>query len=137
MECDLGKVYALRRAFARGTNQSHPDVLVSGSTVILNGNNTSRYSYPLVYIVVVSYSLFRCSIEHLFSKKQALPISGAHLSEFCGNAVPFAVIACADVLFALSGLFNTTLFMVTRPRLIPRNSSRCVHLIHTAVSPRE
>ncbi|KIM61799.1 hypothetical protein SCLCIDRAFT_855764 [Scleroderma citrinum Foug A] len=43
---------------------------------------------PLVYIVVV------------------LPISGARFSALRGNAVPFPVIASADVLFALSGLFG-------------------------------
>ena len=73
MECDLGKVYALRRAFARGTNQSHPDVLVSGSTVILNGNNTSRYSYPLVYIVVVSYLCFAVQLSICSARDRRYP----------------------------------------------------------------
>ena len=35
MDGDLGKVCALRCAFAGGTNQSHTDVLVSGSAVTL------------------------------------------------------------------------------------------------------
>ena len=57
-----------------------------------------------------------------------LPISGARFSALRGNAVPFPVIASADVLFALSGLFNVVLFALTRPSLIPRNRPHGAHL---------
>lgn len=63
------------------------------------------FFYPLVYIIVV------------------LPISAARFSEFSGHAVPFAVTAFADTLFASSGLFDTILYASTRPRLMPRRPS--------------
>ena len=56
-----------------------------------------------------------------------LPISGARFSALRGNAVPFAVIASTDALFALSGLFNMVIFALTRPGLIPRNRSCATH----------
>ncbi|KIK12950.1 hypothetical protein PISMIDRAFT_18340 [Pisolithus microcarpus 441] len=52
-----------------------------------------------------------------------LPISAARFSEFSGRAVPFAVTAFADTLFASSGLFDTILYASTRPRLMPRRPS--------------
>ncbi|KAI6153685.1 hypothetical protein BKA82DRAFT_4092828 [Pisolithus tinctorius] len=61
--------------------------------------------YPLVYIIIV------------------LPISAARFSEFRGQDVPFAVTAFADTLFASSGLFNTILYALTRPGLMPRRPS--------------
>jgi len=58
-----------------------------------------------------------------------LPISGARFSALRGNAVPFAVIASTDALFALSGLFNVVLFALTRPGLIPRNRWCAAHSV--------
>ena len=48
----------------------------------------------------------------------------ARFSTFKGINVPFAVTAVADALFASSGLFNTILFALTRPRLMPRTRPR-------------
>ncbi|KAI6119804.1 hypothetical protein F5141DRAFT_35339 [Pisolithus sp. B1] len=64
------------------------------------------FFYPLVYIIVV------------------LPISAARFSEFRGHNVPFAVTAFADTLFASCGLFDTILYALTRPRLMPRRPSQ-------------
>ncbi|EGO05201.1 hypothetical protein SERLA73DRAFT_174199 [Serpula lacrymans var. lacrymans S7.3] len=60
--------------------------------------------YPAVYIITV------------------LPIAAARFSEFHSNNVPFGVTAFADSLFASSGLFNTILYALTRPKLLPRRS---------------
>ncbi|KAI6047732.1 hypothetical protein EDC04DRAFT_2556091 [Pisolithus marmoratus] len=67
---------------------------------------TQLFFYPLVYIIVV------------------LPISAARFSQFKGHYVPFAVTAFADTLFASCGLFDTILYAVTRPRLMPRRPSQ-------------
>ena len=61
---------------------------------------------------------------YLLNKQQVLPISAARFSAFRGHTVPFAVTAFADTLFASSGLFNTILFALTRPRLMPQRRLR-------------
>ncbi|KAG0708745.1 hypothetical protein DFH29DRAFT_888819 [Suillus ampliporus] len=67
--------------------------------------------YPAVYIITV------------------LPITAARFTEFHSNDVPWAVTAWADTLLLLSGFFNTILYTLTRPKLLPhsrRSRSRVV-----------
>ncbi|KAI6119803.1 hypothetical protein EV401DRAFT_1471348 [Pisolithus croceorrhizus] len=74
-------------------------------TLAENVKATQMLFYPLVYIIIV------------------LPISAARFSQFWGHNVPYAVTTFADILFTLSGLFDTILYALTRPRLMPRRSS--------------
>ncbi|KAH7928512.1 hypothetical protein BV22DRAFT_199840 [Leucogyrophana mollusca] len=62
--------------------------------------------YPAVYVITV------------------LPIAAARFSQFHNHDVPFAVTAFADTLFASSGLFNVTLYALTRPKLLPQRHRR-------------
>ncbi|KAI6002223.1 hypothetical protein F5J12DRAFT_224173 [Pisolithus orientalis] len=62
--------------------------------------------YPLVYIILV------------------LPISAARFSKFMGHDVPFPVTGFAATLYASSGLINTILYTLTRPKLMPRRPSQ-------------
>ncbi|KAI6108428.1 hypothetical protein EDD16DRAFT_81346 [Pisolithus croceorrhizus] len=73
-------------------------------TLAENVKATQMLFYPLVYIIVV------------------LPISAARFSRFAGHNVPYAVTTFADILFTLSGLFDTILYALTRPRVMPRRS---------------
>ncbi|KAI6151347.1 hypothetical protein EDD17DRAFT_1149644 [Pisolithus thermaeus] len=63
---------------------------------------TQMLFYPLVYIIVV------------------LPISASRFSQFRGHDVSYAVLTFTDTLFELSGLFDTILYALTRPRLMSR-----------------
>ncbi|KAG2044967.1 hypothetical protein BDR03DRAFT_976861 [Suillus americanus] len=68
-------------------------------------------SYPAVYIVTV------------------LPITAARFTQFHTQKVPWGVTAWADTLLLLSGFFNTILYTLTRPKLLPhrrRSHSRVV-----------
>lgn len=58
--------------------------------------------YPAVYIVTV------------------LPITAARFTQFQTQSVPWGVTAWADTLLLLSGFFNTILYTLTRPKLLPR-----------------
>ncbi|KAG1800927.1 uncharacterized protein HD556DRAFT_1340791 [Suillus plorans] len=58
--------------------------------------------YPAVYIITV------------------LPITAARFTEFHTGKVPWGVTAWADTLLLLSGFFNTILYTLTRPKLLPR-----------------
>ncbi|KAG1784074.1 hypothetical protein EV702DRAFT_1191079 [Suillus placidus] len=58
--------------------------------------------YPAVYIVTV------------------LPITAARFTQFHTQKVPWGVTAWADTLLLLSGFFNTILYTLTRPKLLPR-----------------
>ncbi|KAG1875641.1 hypothetical protein DFJ58DRAFT_694934 [Suillus subalutaceus] len=67
--------------------------------------------YPAVYIVTV------------------LPITAARFTQFHTQKVPWGVTAWADTLLLLSGFFNTILYTLTRPKLLPhrrRSPSRVV-----------
>lgn len=67
--------------------------------------------YPAVYIVTV------------------LPITAARFTQFHTQKVPWGVTAWADTLLLLSGFFNTILYTLTRPKLLPhrrRSHSRVV-----------
>ncbi|KAK0441925.1 hypothetical protein EV421DRAFT_1711187 [Armillaria borealis] len=57
--------------------------------------------YPAVYIVTV------------------IPISVVRWCTFSGTNVPFAATAFSSVCFACSGIFNTILFTLTRPGVVP------------------
>ncbi|OAX44174.1 hypothetical protein K503DRAFT_679309 [Rhizopogon vinicolor AM-OR11-026] len=60
--------------------------------------------YPAVYIITV------------------LPITAARFTEFKTDNVPWAVTAWAETLLILSGFFNTILYTLTRPKLLPQRS---------------
>ncbi|OJA16219.1 hypothetical protein AZE42_00100 [Rhizopogon vesiculosus] len=60
--------------------------------------------YPAVYIITV------------------LPITAARFTQFKTDNVPWAVTAWADTLLILSGFFNTILYTLTRPKLLPQRS---------------
>ncbi|KAG2350245.1 hypothetical protein BDR05DRAFT_954341 [Suillus weaverae] len=67
--------------------------------------------YPAVYIVTV------------------LPITAARFTQFHTQKVPWGVTAWADTLLLLSGFFNTILYTLTRPKLLPhrrRSPSRVI-----------
>lgn len=51
-----------------------------------------------------------------------LPITAARFTEFNTGNVPWAVTAWADTLLLLSGFFNTILYTLTRPKLLPQRS---------------
>ncbi|KAG1749879.1 uncharacterized protein EDB91DRAFT_770404 [Suillus paluster] len=59
--------------------------------------------YPAVYIITV------------------LPITAARFTQFHSNDVPWPVTAWADTLLLLSGFFNTILYTLTRPKLLPHS----------------
>lgn len=50
--------------------------------------------------------------------------------------MPYAVTVFADTLFSSSGLFNTALFVLTRPNLMPRNPNPVYRPQSTPLVPR-
>ncbi|KAJ8591501.1 hypothetical protein M405DRAFT_788739 [Rhizopogon salebrosus TDB-379] len=60
--------------------------------------------YPAVYLITV------------------LPITAARFTQFNRGNVPWSVTAWADTLLLLSGFFNTILYTLTRPKLLPQRS---------------
>ncbi|KAG7448091.1 uncharacterized protein BT62DRAFT_891013 [Guyanagaster necrorhizus] len=73
------------------------------SSAARHSNDIARYMlfYPAVYIVTV------------------IPISVVRWCAFSGTYVPFAATAFSSVCFACSGIFNTILFTITRPGVVP------------------
>jgi len=61
---------------------------------------------------------------YLLTFRQVLPITAARFTQFHTNNVPWAVTAWADTLLLLSGFFNTILYTLTRPRLLPRSRQK-------------
>lgn len=75
-------------------------------------------SYPAVYIVTVGGVTHQLGYHLIF--RQVLPITAARFTQFQTNKVPWGVTAWADTLLLLSGFFNTILYTLTRPKLLPR-----------------
>ncbi|KAG2154727.1 hypothetical protein DEU56DRAFT_770034 [Suillus clintonianus] len=74
--------------------------------------------YPAVYIITV------------------LPITAARFTQFHTQKVPWGVTAWADTLLLLSGFFNTILYTLTRPKLLPHSRrSPAVVLSSTSSTP--
>ncbi|KAI6108429.1 hypothetical protein EDD16DRAFT_81295 [Pisolithus croceorrhizus] len=101
-----GVVLADGNSFRWWGKQERRSVPQAAGTSAESVKAIQMFFYPLVYIIVV------------------LPISAARFSEFAGHKVPFAVTAFADTLFASCGLFDTILYALTRPRLMPRRRSQ-------------
>ena len=51
-----------------------------------------------------------------------LPITAARFTQFHTGKVPWPVTAWADTLLLMSGFFNTILYTLTRPKLLPQRS---------------
>ncbi|KAG1866458.1 hypothetical protein C8R48DRAFT_179743 [Suillus tomentosus] len=75
--------------------------------------------YPAVYIITV------------------LPITAARFTQFHTNKVPWGVTAWADTLLLLSGFFNTILYTLTRPKLLPRRRRSPSRVVLTSTSSNQ
>ncbi|KAG2120758.1 uncharacterized protein F5147DRAFT_647191 [Suillus discolor] len=75
--------------------------------------------YPAVYIITV------------------LPITAARFTEFHTQNVPWGVTAWADTLLLLSGFFNTILYTLTRPKLLPRRRRSPSRVVLTSTSSNQ
>lgn len=75
--------------------------------------------YPAVYIITV------------------LPITAARFTEFHTDKVPWGVTAWADTLLLLSGVFNTILYTLTRPKLLPRRRRSPSRVVLTSTSSNQ
>ncbi|KAK7468778.1 hypothetical protein VKT23_003279 [Stygiomarasmius scandens] len=102
MIVDGGRIRFRRRSRPRDSVSSifrqHP---LRGEAKQANAIAMQMLFYPLIYLITV------------------FPITLVRWLAFAGRSVPFSATAFAAILFSSSGLLNVTLFVLTRPGLLP------------------